>query len=112
MSRLITTRGFEATVARMAAGARRRADAAVNREMREIVNTARAQWPVSSGDSAGAFGLSDLGDDDVVSVEVRNTSGYAQYINRGDTYDDLIRRPWLDLLRRLPAMIESGDLDG
>lgn len=112
MARSITIRGFDTIAERMAASTLRRTSKIVTRGMGVILSRAREQWPVSSGDSAAAFSLKVASSGDIVSVEVRNTSGYAQFINRGDTWDDLIRRPWLLFLHRLPAMIEDGDDNG
>ena len=110
MSRTITIRGFDAVADRITAAVKRRTERVVERGMQEILTTAQGSWPVSSGDSAGAFQLNVVDRGGTFALEIRNTSGYAQYINQGSTYDALIRRPWLRFLRQLPTVI--GDPNG
>ena len=104
--------GFDSLVDRMVEHAKAVTPEVIEEGLGEIMDEAQSRWPVDSGASRSAFRFNLIDRGDEFSAEVRNASGYAQFINRGRTYDELVTTPFRRFMRGLPSILARRIAEG
>jgi len=101
-------RGFDEFVDRMTQGGHEVSKAAVEDTLNKILEDALGGWRTRTGRSAAAFQISVDEDSGEISIELRNDSGYALAIDRGERWRTLLVLPFRTAVDLLPAKIERA----